>query len=211
MAAFCSRDPFSRGKNWENPAVISKKELPVYYTFGSLATHACFLFHRAIKKTLLNTFKCACVELNCILTNLENTHTHTHPISGIKYSLSVQPVCSKLCTRYHFSINKIVSYIINLLTMKLVSKYYRLVLLSQTRQELLVLACSSPKTKTAWRCTCLQVKAYTQKEKEPCNLKMRLNGYKSGVSTFRMEIITLRALRFLEQHYNYHSNKKINK
>lgn len=28
------------------------------------------------------------------------------------------------------------------------------------------------------------------------NLKMKINGYKSGVSTFRMEIIILRAVRF---------------
>ena len=42
----------------------------------------------------------------------------------------------------------------------------------------------------------MQVKANTWKEKELFNLKMKINGYKSGVSTFRMEIVTLRAVRF---------------
>ena len=50
--------------------------------------------------------------------------------------------------------------------------------------------------KTDWGYTCLQVKANTWKEKELFNLKMKINGYKSGVSTFRMEILTLRGLRF---------------
>lgn len=42
----------------------------------------------------------------------------------------------------------------------------------------------------------MQVKAHTWKEKELFNLKMKINGYKSGVSSFKMEIITLRAVRF---------------
>lgn len=36
----------------------------------------------------------------------------------------------------------------------------------------------------------------TWKEKELFNQKMKINGYKSHVSAFRMEIITLRADRF---------------
>lgn len=50
--------------------------------------------------------------------------------------------------------------------------------------------------KADWGYTCLQVKANTWKEKELVNLKMKINGYESGVSTFRMEILTLRAVRF---------------
>lgn len=42
----------------------------------------------------------------------------------------------------------------------------------------------------------MQVRADTWKEKELFNRKMKINGYKSHVSTFRMEIITLRAVRF---------------
>lgn len=42
----------------------------------------------------------------------------------------------------------------------------------------------------------MQVRANTWKEKELFNLKTKINGYKSGVRTFRMEIITLRAVRF---------------
>lgn len=37
---------------------------------------------------------------------------------------------------------------------------------------------------------------------------MRTNSYKSGMSTFRKDVITLRALRFLEQPHNHHKGKK---
>lgn len=37
---------------------------------------------------------------------------------------------------------------------------------------------------------------------------MKINGYKSGVSTFRMEITTHRACQVLEQPYNHHSMGK---
>lgn len=101
--------------------------------------------------------------------------------------LSVQLVCL-LCTRYHFNVNKAVVYIKTfLLTIKLVKKHLKLVFfLSLTRQEPLILTCSFSKIKTDWGYTCLQVKANTWKEKELCNLEMKIYGYKSDVSTFRI-------------------------
>lgn len=50
--------------------------------------------------------------------------------------------------------------------------------------------------KTDWGYTCLQVRTNTWRRKELFNLKLKMNGYKSAVSTFRMETVTLRAVRF---------------
>ena len=68
---------------------------------------------------LQNMFVTRSIHGQSLIVPLEN-EIKAHRISGFQHTLSVQPVCFQLYTRYHFSTNKVVVYIKTFLTIKLV-------------------------------------------------------------------------------------------